>query len=385
MRAWIFQDLKRKAIEGDKCPWSVGWYDASGKRKGKKIGAKSMAEKFRKKIEAQLALGLCTGRERTKWADFRKQFFATALTGKASGTHEQYGIVFDNFERVAAPVYLESITTAVIDSFKAKRAAENCRPRFPKAQAAGRLPKQKRRKPLQEGKRTSPATVNKELRHIRAALVKAKKWKMLTELPEFEMLPVSQRDPYYIDDATFKALYDACDKMSRPEGRHYTATDWWRALLCFAYMTGWRIGEILDLRRADVDLDEGVARVAAESTKGRREARIELNSIIIAHIRAIVDFQPFVFDWPHHERTLWDDFAALKVAAGVDFPGAFHRFRFGFANANVDTLDADLLQRLMRHQSASTTKIYINAADRMKRAGTAEKLHVPAFLKVATG
>ncbi len=74
------------------------------------------------------------------------------------------------------------------------------------------------------------------------------------------------------------------------------------------------------------------------------------------------------------------------MAAGVDFPGAFHRFRFGFANANVDKLDADLLQRLMRHQSASTTKIYINAAERMKRAGVADRVHIPAFLKaVAVG
>jgi hypothetical protein len=47
-------------------------------------------------------------------------------------------------------------------------------------------------------------------------------------------------------------------------------------------------------------------------------------------------------------------------------------------------MPADLLQRLMRYQSAATTRRYINAAERMKRVGTAEKLHVPAVLKVAT-
>ncbi len=161
--------------------------------------------------------------------------------------------------------------------------------------------------------------------------------------------------------------------------------DWWRALLCFAYMTGWRIGEILDLCRDDLDLETGIATVDAESTKGRRTARVELPAIVIEHVRAIVEFQPLVFDWPHHERTLWVDFTALKAAAGVAFPGAFHRFRFGFANANVDAVDADLLQMLMRHRDPQTTRHYINAAARMKRSGVVERIHVPAFLRTASG
>jgi integrase len=150
-------------------------------------------------------------------------------------------------------------------------------------------------------------------------------------------------------------------------------------------MTGWRIGEILDLRRVDVDLETGIATVDAESTKGRRTARVELHPVVVDHLRAIVEFQPLVFDWPHHERTLWADFKSLKDAAGLKFPGAFHRLRFGFANANVDALPADLLQRLMRHQAASTTRRYINAAERMKRVGTAARLHVPEVLRVAIG
>jgi hypothetical protein len=69
----------------------------------------------------------------------------------------------------------------------------------------------------------------------------------------------------------------------------------------------------------------------------------------------------------------------------VSFAGAFHRFRFGFANANVDSIAPDLLQRLMRHQSAATTRRYVNMAERAKRSGVSDKLHVPAFLSGATG
>ena len=364
MRSWIFQDPKRKAIEGDKCPWSVGWYDASGKRKGKKVGAKSTAEKFKRKVEAELALGLCTvGQKRTTWAEFRKQFEETVKATRAGGTLKEYRRSLEAFQRLMAPGYLDTVTTSTIDRFVAKRKSDR------QVGADGDL---------------SPASINRDLRALKVAFRKAKKWHLIAEVPDFEFLREPERDPYFIDDATFKALYDACDVMERPAGRRYPAADWWRALFAFAYLTGWRVGEILDLRRLDVDLEAGIATVDAESTKGRRTARVELHPVIVDHLRAIVEFQPFVFDWPHHERTLWIDFAALKVAAGVEFPGAFHRFRFGFANANVDSLDADLLQKLMRHQAASTTRRYINAAERMKRAGTAAKLHVPDVLRTAT-
>jgi hypothetical protein len=34
----------------------------------------------------------------------------------------------------------------------------------------------------------------------------------------------------------------------------------------------------------------------------------------------------------------------------------------------------------MRHQDAKTTRHYVNTAERMKRRGTADRLHVPAKL-----
>jgi integrase len=366
MRAWIFQGPKRKAIEGDKCPWSVGWYDAAGKRKGKKVGAKSTAEKFKRKVEAELALGLCTvGKQRTTWTEFRSRFEEMTQANKAPATFVEYQRALEAFQRLIHPGYVDAISTADVDRFTAKR-----------------------RKDRQRGKGgnlapVSPASINKDLRALKVAFRKAHQWGMLPAAPVFTMLREPERDPYFIDDATFKALYDACEAMERPVGRHYAAGDWWQALLSFAYLTGWRVGEILDLRRADLDLDAGIAIVDADSTKGRRTARVELHPAIVAKLRAIVDFHPMVFEWPHHERTLWADFASLKTAAKVEFPGAFHRLRFGFANANVDNLDADLLQRLMRHQAAATTRRYINAAERMKRAGTADKIHVPDVLKVA--
>lgn len=369
MRAWLFQDPKRLEALGDKCPWSVGWYNAEGKRKGKKIGSKSLAEKFARKVEGELAAGLCTvGRKRTTWADFRRKFEDYSRASCSSGTHREYVRALDAFQRLMSPGYVDAITTGVVDQFTAKRRLDR---QLGAVDDEGNVV------------RLSPASVNKDLRGLKVAFRKAEQWGMLDRAPVVTMLREPDRDPYFVDDATFAKLYAACDAVERPGGRRYPAGDWWRALLCFAYLTGWRIGEILDLRRDDVDLETGIATVDAESTKGRRTARVELHPIVVEHLRGIIEFSPFVFDWPHHERTLWTDFTALKAAAGVEFPGAFHRFRFGFANANVDSLPADLLQRLMRHQAASTTRRYINAAERMKRAGTAARLHVPEVLRTA--
>lgn len=95
-------------------------------------------------------------------------------------------------------------------------------------------------------------------------------------------------------------------------------------------------------------MDSGVSFLASNSLRApqcqKRDSRAELNSVILDHLKGIVGFGALVFDWPHHERLLWVEFAKLKEAAGVEFSGAFHRFRFGYANANVDRLEADLLQ-----------------------------------------
>lgn len=83
--------------------------------------------------------------------------------------------------------------------------------------------------------------------------------------------------------------------------------------------------------------------------------------------------------------------AVVQVSLGhgegtvVEFPGTHHRFRFGFANANPDKFDADLLQRLMRHRARQTTQHDIDAAERMKHAQVADRIHVPDSLRaVAT-
>ena len=75
MRAWLFQDPRQKKKLGEKkCPWSVGWIDPDGKRKSKRIGSKSQAEKFRRKTEGELAAGTYNCHSRKQWDDFKEEY-----------------------------------------------------------------------------------------------------------------------------------------------------------------------------------------------------------------------------------------------------------------------------------------------------------------------
>ena len=80
MKAWLFQDNRQKAKLGDKCPWSVGWFE-DGRKRSKKIGCQSMAEKFAQKIENQAEAGVLQTDSRKRWATFRQEWEAKIGAG----------------------------------------------------------------------------------------------------------------------------------------------------------------------------------------------------------------------------------------------------------------------------------------------------------------
>src|SRR6476469_4311033 len=75
--------------------------------------------------------------------------------------------------------------------------------------------------------------------------------------------------------------------LPRPAGLSYPAADWWRGLLVFGYMTGWRISDMLALRRADLDLDAGYAITRADANKGDRDERVKLHPVVVEHLRRV--------------------------------------------------------------------------------------------------
>ena len=299
MRAWLFQDSRQLKKLGEKdCPWSVGWY-YEGKKLSKRVGSKSMADKFRKKIEGELAAGLFKPPARKDWVAFRKEYEEKIGPGLAPGTRELVKTTMDHFERIAKPNKMAAIKTEVIDAFVAKRRTER-----------GKKPESK----------TSPATINRELRHLKAALRVANDWGYLPTVPKLRKVREPEEIGQVITPEHFQLIYTACHAAEKPYGLACDPAEWWQALLVFALTTGWRIGEILAFRREDLDLTTGAIMTRAADNKGGRDAVDHLTPVALEHVKRIIGFGPLVFTWPHDRRTLDVEFHRIQKAA-VDKEG----------------------------------------------------------------
>jgi integrase len=374
--AWVYQDDKQVKKHGEeKASWYVGWIDPEGKRRCKSCGpgehGRRNAEKLRTKRQAELLTGTYQSDAKKTWEAFRCEYVTKVMSGLSVRTREEVKAALDHFERLVGPKKLVGMKTATIDGFIAKRRGE-----------AGK----------KKGSTISPATVNKDLRHLRAVLGVAHEWGYLPAVPKFRMEKQSKRLPTYVTADAFAAIYEACDQANRPAGLPYPPGDWWRALLVMGYMTGWRISELLALRRADLDLESGTAITRAEDNKGKRDDVVKLHPVVSAHLRKLAAFAPLVFPWGHNKTTLYKDFIAVQKAAGIKLncgqdhehtdachTYGFHDLRRAFATMNADKLTPDALQALMRHKSYSTTQRYIAIARQMDAAVAG--LHVPDVLK----
>jgi integrase len=368
MRAWLFQGSRQKAKHGAKCPWSVGWYDPEGKKRSKSIGAKSTAERFRRKVEGELAAGTYKAVARATWEEFVAEYESKVMVRMSPGTRESTMHALNHFVRIINPKRMAAIKTKTISDYVAARHVE---------------PKRKGGPPV------SPATVNKELRTIRAMLKKAVRRGYLAECPDFstEFLREPGKLATYVPPEDFQAIYDAADSARWPDCGPFDPGDWWRGILVMAYMTGWRIGALMALRWADVDVEAATALSRASDNKGKRDQLVPLHPLVVEHLRPLVSFHAKVFPWNRSERAVFGEFGRLQRAAGVKPMGGkpqygFHDLRRGFATLNAENLTADALQLMMQHRDYTTTQRYINMAK--QTSGMAEKLFVPE-VKRGTG
>ena len=150
MKAWLFQDNRQKAKLGDKCPWSVGWFE-DGRKRSKTIGCQSMAEKFAQKIENQAEAGVLQTDSRKRWATVParsgKRRSAPAWSRRASDCTLD---AIEHFERIVKPGQVQKIRAQTIDEYclkaPARKGEEGRKQSFPRngqqgtAASPGRAP-----------------------------------------------------------------------------------------------------------------------------------------------------------------------------------------------------------------------------------------------------
>ena len=376
-KVWIFQDPKHvKKVGAGNASHFVGFYDHTGRKRCRSCGPGSAGQRVAEKLAAKIAAELLTGTfedpSRKLWADFQAEYASRVLAGLAVRTRDAALISLGHFARLVNPQRVSTINARTISDFVGKRRLE----RGHKA-----------------GSTISPASVNHDLRHIKAALNIAAEWGYLDKVPKVRMEKEPKKLPRFITGEHFAQVYEACTDARFPVGVvGVEPADWWRALLVMAYMTGWRISELRALRREDLDLEAGEAITRAEDNKGKRDERVKLHAVVVEHLKKVRTFGDTALPWPHDEKTLRVQFAELQEAAGIHLPCrgkhvhtrychvyGFHDLRRAFATMNADRLTADALQTLMRHKSYQTTQRYIAMARQIDEA--VEKLHVPDVLK----
>jgi integrase len=330
------------------------------------------ARKLADKIHSELVAGTFNAPSRKTWEEFQTRYDEVVLAGKARRTRLAALTSFAIFAKLAAPAKVSAINSETIADFVCERR---------------KLRGQKR------GAHISPASVNHDLRHIKAALGFAVEWGYLERVPKFHMEKEPEKLPVYVTPEHFAAIYGACSKARFPEGiAGVDPADWWRGLIVTAYMTGWRISELLALTHADLNIEAGVAITRHEDNKGKRDERVKLHPVVVEHLKKVRTLGGKVLRWPHDEKTLRVQFAELQEEAGIHLPCrgqhehtrwchvyGFHALRRAFATMNADRLTSDALQVLMRHKSYQTTKRYINMARQID--GAVDGLHVPEVLK----
>ena len=391
MKAWVTKetvvDGKRKRAKcglgvrgvGSTDRFVVEYFDQTGKRRREKVGRSGKggridAEARANEITSAVTMGTFEAKNLATWAEFRAEYEEKGMVGMGGASRLVTNIALDTFERLASPARMSTITTKTFADYVARRSDEPNR--------RARESKRPTRSKNEPAKPVSKATINRELRTVKAALSKAKRWGYIKEVPYVDFLKEVKKIPTYVPPEHFVAMYEACDAARIPSNiENVSPPAWWLALLVTAYMTGWRIGELLTLEWENVDLDAGTAFIRGDQTKGRRDEIIPLHPTIVDHLLKIQTFSKQVFPHSGPRRPLWDQFARIQDAAGIKPDRkaryGFHDLRRGFGTMNADRMTPDALQRLMRHQSYSTTQLYINLARQLKPA--TENLFVPSL------
>lgn len=201
-------------------------------------------------------------------------------------------------------------------------------------------------------------TINKNLRHIKASLRKAKKWKYIKHQVEFPPFATEEDEVRFLTKDALKSLMEVIDDLEFAD-----------FCMLSAY-TGLRSGEILRLSPVDIDNPEGFLRISTKQ-KNKKEARIPINS----HARAIINrclkrrkgamtlFRFNTLTWISQKFKKYAREAGLKEAR-------FHDLRHTFGSHLVMSgKHLKVIQDLMRHKDIASTMVYAKVSpDYLKEA-----------------
>lgn len=216
----------------------------------------------------------------------------------------------------------------------------------------------------QASERLSLATAARVSRHLMALWKFAyRKSLCQNELPrDYEPPRPLRKIPTAWTIEEFQRIVAECFKMPGMVGE-IRAADWWGSLLLWLYDSGARCKASLSIRPTEMDLGKREAVLRAEAAKTGLEQLIDFSPETAEAIGR--HFQPdrdLVWPWPHHPRTLRNQFKRILKAAGVSFGRgvAFHQVRRTTATQVVKALGWDRGRLALGHTAEDVTRRYVD-------------------------
>jgi integrase len=319
------------------------WIDPdTGRRKSKsaETADEKKAEARRGDLEADLNNGRYQEASRMSWERFRELFTQEYLPNLRPKTQARYDDVLDLFERLCSPARLKSISERTLSAFAAAMRTSKARGK-------------------QGGH--APSTIKVTLQFLRTALRWAVTQRLLPECPCFPSVKVPRKKPQAVPLESFERLLD---KAEAPEMRAF--------LLC-GWLAGLRLGEALALEwgRSEkspwLDLERSRVWLPAEFVKAVEDQWVALDPALRAALEALPRQGRKVFHFAGREGApitltgMSERIIRLAKRAGVKM--TMKSLRRGFGCRYAGKVPAQVLQKLMRHASITTTMAYYANVD----------------------
>jgi len=332
---------------GDRDYFMLQWHDPeTGKRKSKSAGTCNPldAERKRADLEYELNNNLYHTPDQTSWSTFRDLFEAEYLPNVRPGTQRSYRATLDQFEEIAKPVRVSTISERTVSVF---------------------VQGLRQRKGLSTPNMQS-STIDTRLRFLHGILAWAVEQGFLDKVPKFPSVKVPKKKPQPVAGELFERL------------AALTTDPQLHALLLCGWLAGLRLNEALELERQPsdrfpwVDFDRNRLWLPADFVKAAEDQWLPLDPTLREALLALLGHGRKVFHFT--------DTRGAKVAGRRIRPtGVSHRIvrlakragvrltmralRRGFGCRYAGEVPAQVLQRLMRHSNIKITMDYYANVD----------------------
>ncbi len=203
------------------------------------------------------------------------------------------------------------------------------------------------------GRPPSNASLNREIAMLRHMYNKAIEWNLVSSNPAAKIKPYKEKAKplAVLTEDEFENLYDA-------------ASDFLKPILMVAVHTGMRRNEILNLKRSDVNMQQGY--VLVRETKNNEIRSVSLSEELRNELKPICDKindeNAYVFPGKDGKpvKSIKSSFRGALKRSGINHI-RFHDLRHCFGSKlATEGVELPVIKKLMGHKDLSTTMRYLH-------------------------